>query len=161
MQPWHFNASLLHVVFALMSISIQYLPRFAVTFSQTYRKWPEKLKIINDSKQSVPKNILQQTQLATDMMRDPRMIPASDFNYAEDIKFLEKFAIRYKQGVGLSDDAHRHYIVNVSIVLKRALSTLDDEYKNVCPWSLILKVNFADLCPHRPFCKHKQKYTSS
>ncbi|TGO49396.1 hypothetical protein BCON_0211g00130 [Botryotinia convoluta] len=106
-------------------------------------------------------NVLKQTQLAIDMMRNPRIGPSSDFNYAEDIKFLEQFAVRYKQGVGLSDDAHRHYIVNVSIVLKRALPTLDDEYKNVCPWSLILKVNFTDLCPHQPFCKHKQKYTQS
>ncbi|KAF7952636.1 hypothetical protein EAE96_005868 [Botrytis aclada] len=105
-------------------------------------------------------NILKQTQLATDMMMNPRMKPAV-FSYAEDIKFLEQFAVRYKQGVGLSDDSHRVYIVNVSVVLKRALPTLDDEYKNVCPWSLILKANFTDLCPHQPFCIHKQKYTPS
>ncbi|KAF5875563.1 uncharacterized protein Bfra_004016 [Botrytis fragariae] len=106
-------------------------------------------------------NVLKQTELAIDVMRNPRNEPSSVFNYADDIKFLEQFAVSYKQGVGLSDDAHRHYLVKVSIVLKRALTTLDNEYKNVCPWSLILKVNSTDLCPHRPFCKHKQKYTLS
>ncbi|TEY83828.1 hypothetical protein BOTCAL_0024g00370 [Botryotinia calthae] len=82
-------------------------------------------------------------------------------NYVDDIKFLEQFGVLYKQGVGLSNDAHRDYIINVSLVLKRAIPTLNDEYKNICPWSLILKVNFTDLCPHLPFCKHKQKYTPS
>ncbi|TGO31951.1 hypothetical protein BHYA_0375g00030 [Botrytis hyacinthi] len=106
-------------------------------------------------------NSLKQIRLAVDIMRNPRTVPSCDSNYAEDIKFLEEFAVNYKQGVGLSDDAHRRYIIKVSDVLRRALSTLDDEYKNVCPWSLILKVNYTDLCPHQPFCKHKQKYTQS
>lgn len=106
-------------------------------------------------------NSMEQIRLAVDIMRNPRTVPSSHVNYADDMKFLEKFAVQYKQGVGLSDDDHRDFIIKVSTILRRALSTLDDEYKNVCPWSLILKVNHTDLCPHRPFCKHKQKYTQS
>ncbi|KAF7895828.1 uncharacterized protein EAF01_009790 [Botrytis porri] len=107
------------------------------------------------------KNVLKQTELAIDVTRNPRMEPSSVFNYPEDINFLEQFAIHYKQGVGLSDDAYQVYLINVSIILKRALPTLEDEYENVCPWSLILKVNSSDLCPHGPFCKYKQKYNLS
>ncbi|KAM0178098.1 hypothetical protein ACHAPC_008567 [Botrytis cinerea] len=106
-------------------------------------------------------NVLRQTQQAVDLMRNPRMKPSASYNYTEDIRFLEQFGVHYKQGVGLSSDAHRDYIINVSFVLQRAMPTLNDEYKNICPWSLILKVNFTDLCPHLPFCKHKQKYITS
>ncbi|KAF7920936.1 hypothetical protein EAE99_007788 [Botrytis elliptica] len=118
-----------------------------------------------DSYQRLQEELLEkavkQAQLAVDMLKNPRIIPSPDFTYAEDVKFLEQFAVSYKQGVGLSDDTHCNYIIKVSTVLKRALPTLDDEYKSICPWSLILKVNFTDLCPHQPFCKHKQKYTQS
>ncbi|KAF7871815.1 hypothetical protein EAF04_003922 [Stromatinia cepivora] len=106
-------------------------------------------------------SILAQTKLATDLLMNPCMRPSGNYHYQEDIFFLREFAFRYKQGVGLSTNSHREYIINISIVLKRAIPTLNNEYKDICPWSLILKVNHTDLCPHLPYCKHKQKYTPS
>ncbi|ESZ91132.1 hypothetical protein SBOR_8496 [Sclerotinia borealis F-4128] len=104
-------------------------------------------------------SVLAQTKLATDLLMNPRMRPSYDHNYHADNLFLQEFPWRYKQGVGLSTDEHREYIIDVSVVLKRAMLTLNQEYKGICPWSLMFKVDHTDLCPHLPICKHKQQYT--